>query len=88
MQSILHANDVRSGDCNDMTRVLHQKVHNYKSDRWIALIFFQEFREAVFHGEALYRFSTRTTSGRAIAPTRPEYWHKMSITIDPTVVSL
>ena len=32
-----HSNDVRSGNSTNTTRVPAQKVHNYRSDRWIAL---------------------------------------------------
>ena len=38
--SVLHSDDIRSGNSTDQTRVLAQKVHKYKSDRWIALKFF------------------------------------------------
>ena len=34
---MLHFDDVRSGYSSDTTRVPVQKVHNYRSDRWIAL---------------------------------------------------
>ena len=35
--SVLHSDDVRSGNSNDTTRVPAQKVHKYRSDRWIAI---------------------------------------------------
>ena len=40
MESVPHSGDIRSGFSIDPTRVLTQKVHNYRSDRWIALKLF------------------------------------------------
>ena len=40
MESVLHDDDVRSGRNTDTIRVPDQKVHNYRSDRWIALKLF------------------------------------------------
>ena len=40
MESVLHDDDVRSGRTTDPIRVPDQKVHNYRSDRWIALKLF------------------------------------------------
>ena len=40
VESVLHADDVRSSQTTDTTRLLAQKVYNYRSDRWIALNFF------------------------------------------------
>ena len=37
MESILHADDVQSGHNATTTRIPAQKVHNYRSDCWIAL---------------------------------------------------
>ena len=37
VESVLRSDDVRSGNSNDTTRVPAQKVHNYRSDRWIAI---------------------------------------------------
>ena len=37
MESVLYDDDVRSGRTTDTIRVPDQKVHNYRSDRWIAL---------------------------------------------------
>ena len=37
VESVLHDDDVRSGRSTDTIRVPDQKVHNYRSDRWIAL---------------------------------------------------
>ena len=34
-ESVLHSDDVRSGNCNETTRVLAQKVDTYRSDPWI-----------------------------------------------------
>ena len=36
-ESVLCSDDVRSGNSNNRTRVPGQKVHNYRSDHWIAL---------------------------------------------------
>jgi len=36
MESLLHADDVRSGRTTDTTTVPAEKVHNFLSDRWIA----------------------------------------------------
>ena len=71
--SILHYEDVRSGNSNDPTRVPAQKVHKYRSDRWIALKIFHEFKEAFLCGVAWNRYSTPTMSGRAIPPRRQGY---------------
>ena len=40
MESVLHDDDVRLGRNNDTIRVPDQKVHNYRSDGWIALKLF------------------------------------------------
>ena len=40
VESVLHGDDVRSGRTTDTIRVPDQKVHNYRSDRWIALKLF------------------------------------------------
>ena len=40
VESVLHDDDVRSGRTPDPIRVPDQKVHNYRSDRWIALKLF------------------------------------------------
>ena len=40
MESVLHDDDVWSGRTTDPKRVPDQKVHNYRSDRWIALKLF------------------------------------------------
>ena len=39
VESVLHDDDVRSGRSTDTIRVPDQNVHNYRSDRWIALKF-------------------------------------------------
>ena len=90
VESVCHTDDVvRSVPTTDATRVPDQQVHNYRSDHWISLKFFQEFPEAVLHRVAWNWFATLTTlSGRSLPPTRPEYRIKRSITIDPTVGSL
>jgi hypothetical protein len=43
MNSLLQANDVRSGRPTDATRVLIVKVYNFLSDSWIAPNFLEEF---------------------------------------------
>ena len=45
MESVPHYDDVRSGNSTDPTRVPAQKVHNYRSDRWITLKFFSGVSE-------------------------------------------
>ena len=40
MESVLQNDDVRSGHTTDPTRRPDQKVHNYRSNRWIALKLF------------------------------------------------
>ena len=40
VESVLYDDDVRSGRTTDTIRVPDQKVHNYRSDRWIALKLF------------------------------------------------
>ena len=40
MESVLDDDDVRSGRVTDTIRVPDQKVHNYRSDGWIALKLF------------------------------------------------
>ncbi|KAJ6941779.1 hypothetical protein NC651_007521 [Populus alba x Populus x berolinensis] len=56
------ATTTASGRCNYtvLARVAAQKVRIYRSDRWIALKFFHEFPEAVFHGDALNLYDTET----------------------------
>ena len=88
VQLILHADDIRSGHCNDTMGVPDPKVHNYRSDRWNALIFFLEFPEAVLNGVAWNWYSTPTLCGRAIPPTRPQYRLERFITIDQNFGSL
>ncbi|KAJ6898042.1 hypothetical protein NC652_024769 [Populus alba x Populus x berolinensis] len=79
MKSVLHAIDIWSGNTTDTTRVLAPMVHNYRSDRWIALkIFSAEFPEAVLHRLAGNRYSTPTMFGHALPSTRPEYRPKRS----------
>jgi hypothetical protein len=43
MESLHHADDVRSSRTTDATTVPAEKVHNFSSDRWIALKFLEEF---------------------------------------------
>ena len=50
MESVCHADDaVRSAHITDRIRVTDQKVHNYRSDRWIALkLFWRSFRRLFY----------------------------------------
>ncbi|KAJ6976342.1 hypothetical protein NC653_032011 [Populus alba x Populus x berolinensis] len=50
VESVLHDDDVRSGLTTDPMRVPDQNVHNYRSDRWIALKLFSR-RESVLHDD-------------------------------------
>ena len=87
MESVLHADGVRSGHTTDTTIVPAHKIHNNRSNGSIALKGFNEFPEVVFHGVAWDQYCTQTASDWAIPPTRREYRLKRSITIDPTVRS-
>ena len=56
MESLLHDDDdIRLGDATDTTGVPAQKVHNFRSDRWIVIKFYEELAYAVFHGLAWKR---------------------------------
>ena len=48
MESVLDDDDVRSGRNTDTLRVPDQVVHNYRSDRWIALKLFPRVFEGSF----------------------------------------
>ena len=48
VESVPHDYDVRSGRNTDTIRVPDQKVHNYRSDRWIALKLFPRLSEGYF----------------------------------------
>ncbi|KAG6758738.1 hypothetical protein POTOM_035195 [Populus tomentosa] len=63
VESLLHYDDIRSGPITGTTRVPAQK----------------EFLEAVSHTVAWNRYYIPTTSGRALSPAPPEYWHKRSL---------
>ena len=52
------------GHSTDTAREPGQKVHNYRSDCWIALKLIPEFPEAVFDGVAWNRYDTVTSSGQ------------------------
>ena len=52
------------GHSTDNTREPGQKVHNYRSDRWIALKFFHEFPEAVIEGIAWNQYEIGRASCR------------------------
>ena len=71
VESVLHADDVRSGHTTDTTRVPAQKVHNYRFDRWIALNFFSlvfvgcftwRSVESVLHADDIRLFPTTDTT--------------------------
>ena len=73
VESVLHDDDVRSGRTTDTIRVPDQKVHNYRSDRWISLKLFprvfggcftESSVESVWHPDDVFR-SAHTTD-----PTR------------------
>ena len=90
VESVCHADEaVRSARTTDKIRVPDQKVHNYRSDRWIALKLFSRVFggcftwssvESVCHADDAVR-SGRTTDTIGVPDQR-------SITIDPTVGSL
>ena len=48
MEVVLHVDDVRFGHTTNTSRVPAQKVHNYRSDRWIALNFFSRVSVGCF----------------------------------------
>ena len=48
VESVLHDDDVRSGRSTDPIQVTDQKVHNYRSNRWIALKMFPRVSEGCF----------------------------------------
>ena len=73
VESLLHVDNFRSGDTTETTRVQAQKLHNFRSDRWISLKVLEEFAEVVFNVVEWNRSSTPTTSGQAIPPTRPGF---------------
>ena len=87
MESLLHEDDIRSDETTDTTRVPAHKVHNFRSDCWIVLKFFEEFPKAVFNGVVRNRYSTTTKSGQKLPPNRPDYRLQRSRTLDPTVGS-
>ena len=85
MESLVDADDVRSGHTTDTIRVPAQKVHNYRSDRWIALkcfsgvsggCFTRSTAESVLHSDDV-------RSGNSTA--RIHYGLKRSVTIDLTI---
>ena len=53
VQSVLHVDDVWSSPCNYTTRVLGQKVHDYRSYRWSVLKFFLGARGGCFTWSSL-----------------------------------
>ena len=48
VESVLHADDIRSCPTTDTTRVPTQKVHKYRSDRWITLKFVSRVSRGCF----------------------------------------
>ena len=53
VESVLHDDDVRSGRTTDTIQVPDQKVHSYRSDRWIALKFFPRVSGGCFTGSSV-----------------------------------
>ena len=88
MESVLYNDDVRSGRTTDTIRVPDQKVHNYRSDRWIALKLFPRVSGGSFTWSSVESVLHDDDVRSAVPPTRYEYRIKRSITIDPTVGSL
>ena len=74
MESVLQNDDVQSGHTTDTIRVPDQKVHNYRSDRWIALKLFSRVSEGCF---------TRS-SVESVCHTDDDVWSVH--TTDPTKV--
>ena len=72
VESVLHDDDVRSGRTTDTIQVPDLKVHNYRSDSWIALKLFPRVFGTVLYGVAWNRYYTTTMSGRAVTTTRYE----------------
>ena len=72
VESVLCSDDVRSGNSNDMTRVSAQKVHNYRSDRWIALKIFSGVSGGCFTWSSMESVlcSDDVRSGNSNDPTR------------------
>ena len=72
LDSILLSDDVRSGNSTDPTRLPAQKVHKYRSDRWIALKSFSGVSKGCFTwsiAESVLH-SVEVRSGNSIDPTR------------------
>ena len=88
VESVLHADDVRSGHTADTTTVPAQRVHNYRSDQSIALKCFSLVSEGCVTWRSMESVLHADDVLSAKAPTRLEYRLKMSITIDRTVGSL
>ena len=80
VESVVHADDVRSCPTTDTTRVLAQKVYNYRSDRCIALNFFSLVSGGCFIWRSVE--SVLHVDDVRLGHT------KRSITIDPTVESV
>ena len=77
--------DVRSGRSTDTIRVPDQKVHNYRSDRWIALKLFPRVSGGCFTWSSVESVlhDDDVRSGRTTDPIRvPD---QKIHTIDPTV---
>jgi hypothetical protein len=62
MDSLLHVDEVRSGQSTDTTTVPTKKIHNFWTDRRIALKFLEEFPYGVFLWVAWNRYFTLTMS--------------------------
>ena len=87
-ESVLHSDEVRSGNSTDPTRVPAQKVHKYRSDRWIVLKLFPRVSGGCFTWSSVESVlhDDDVRSGRTTDPIRvPD---QKIHTIDPTVGSL
>ena len=83
MESVCHADDaVCSAPTTDPTKVPDQKVHNYRSDRWIALKLFSRVFggcftwssvESVCHADDAVR-SGRTTDTIGVPDQKVHYY--------------
>ena len=82
VESVLHDDDVRLGHTTDTIRVPDQKVHNYRSDRWIPLKLFSRVSggcftwssiESVCHADDAVR-SAYTTDPTRVPDRKVHYY--------------
>ena len=71
MESVLQNDDVRSGHTTDPTRLPDQKVHNYRSDRWIAQKSFSRVSGGCFTGSSVESVSHTDDAVRSVHTTDP-----------------